>query len=65
MLSTLSKTARLSQTRFLRLSHSAAAKDAKQAKKSSPAEDSPSFVMNLFRGKAVSTQVKIVEIKDS
>ncbi|CAI2343339.1 unnamed protein product [Caenorhabditis sp. 36 PRJEB53466] len=57
MLSTLSKSARLSQTRFLRLSHSAAAaKDAKPAKKTA-AVDSPSFVMNLFRGKAVSEQV--------
>ncbi|MEW5208135.1 hypothetical protein, partial [Bacillus cereus] len=43
-------------TRFIRLSHSAAAaKDAKPKKVA--AVDSPSFVMNLFRGKAVTDQV--------
>ncbi|ULU05171.1 hypothetical protein L5515_013840 [Caenorhabditis briggsae] len=58
MLSTLSKTARVSQTRFLRLSHSAAAaKDVKPKKAPLAAVDSPSFVMNLFRGKAVTEQV--------
>uniref|UniRef100_A0A1I7T324 Very long-chain specific acyl-CoA dehydrogenase, mitochondrial n=1 Tax=Caenorhabditis tropicalis TaxID=1561998 RepID=A0A1I7T324_9PELO len=58
MLSTLSKIARISQTRFLRLSHSAAAaKDAKPKKAPAAAVDSPSFVMNLFRGKAVTDQV--------
>uniref|UniRef100_A0A8R1DMG2 Uncharacterized protein n=2 Tax=Caenorhabditis japonica TaxID=281687 RepID=A0A8R1DMG2_CAEJA len=52
MLSTLSKTTRLSQARFLRLSPTAN-KDAKSKKP----EETPSFVMNLFRGKAVSEQV--------
>uniref|UniRef100_A0A8R1HQA4 Very long-chain specific acyl-CoA dehydrogenase, mitochondrial n=1 Tax=Caenorhabditis japonica TaxID=281687 RepID=A0A8R1HQA4_CAEJA len=52
MLSTLSKTSRLSQVRFLRLSPTAN-KDAKSKKP----EETPSFVMNLFRGKAVSEQI--------
>uniref|UniRef100_A0A8R1DFH5 Uncharacterized protein n=1 Tax=Caenorhabditis japonica TaxID=281687 RepID=A0A8R1DFH5_CAEJA len=54
MLSTLSKTSRLSQARSFCLTSQAAA--AKDAKSKAPVE-SDSFVMNLFRGKAVSEQV--------